>query len=196
MSALTVDHQPDNGYGWDDLVRIWEETDAPEGWKVEIIEGIVTMSPPPAKDHNNTADELQRLLYTAIPRDWGIFQTQGVSVPGRSGLYIPDLAVIPKSSMAGPGNLVSASDAELIVEITSRGNAGADRIAKLHGYAHAAVPLYLLLDPWRSGHPMATLYGKPEAGTYRTLAAVEYGKELHLPAPFDLTVDTGVFPVS
>lgn len=194
MSGGSVDHRPDDG--WDDLVRRWEESDWPDGRKVEVVDGALTVSPPPAKDHNDTADELQRLLYPVIPRDRGIYQTQGVSVPGRSGIYIPDLAVIPKKAMAGPGNLVSASDAELIVEITSRGNAGADRIAKLHGYAHAAVPLYLLLDPGRSKHPMATLYGQPEAGTYRTLAAVEYGKELHLPAPFDVTVDTGVFPVS
>ena len=30
MSALTVDPVPGSGHGWDDLVRIWEETDAPE----------------------------------------------------------------------------------------------------------------------------------------------------------------------
>lgn len=50
MSPRTVDPAPGQGQEWDDLVRIWEETDAPEGCKVEII----TVSPPPSKDHNTT----------------------------------------------------------------------------------------------------------------------------------------------
>ena len=41
MSALSA--EPESG--WDEIVRIWEETDAPEGSKVEIIEGVVTVPP-------------------------------------------------------------------------------------------------------------------------------------------------------
>ena len=37
MSALTVDHSTAGGHEWDGLVRIWQETDAPEGCKVEIL---------------------------------------------------------------------------------------------------------------------------------------------------------------
>lgn len=71
MSAPGVDPAPISGHGqdWDGLVRIWEETDAPEGCKVEIIEGIVTVSPPPSKDHNLTAARLQRRLYSVLPED-------------------------------------------------------------------------------------------------------------------------------
>ncbi|MBQ0987359.1 Uma2 family endonuclease [Streptomyces sp. F63] len=195
MSALTVDHQSGNGYEWDDLVRFWKETDAPEGCRVEIIEGIITVSPPPGNMHNATAAKLQRMLYQVLPENWEIFQTQGLSVPERSGLYIPDLAVIPLESMKRPGHAVPADEAELVVEITSSGNANHDRISKVHGYARAGVPLYLLLDPWHSGTPTATLYGRPESGTYRLLASVEYGEEIGLPEPFGLTIDTGVFPV-
>lgn len=137
MSALTVDPAPGHGQDWDDLVRIWEETDAPEGCKVEIIEGIVTVSPPPSKDHNTTAELLQRRLYTVIPEDWGIYQTLGVSVPGRAGLYIPDLVVVPRDIATGPGNRIPAEEARLVVEITSQANANHDRIGKVHGYAKA-----------------------------------------------------------
>ncbi|MFG2624103.1 Uma2 family endonuclease [Streptomyces sp. NPDC048473] len=196
MSALTVDPVPGNGQGWDDLVRIWEETDAPEGCKVEIIEGIVTVSPPPSKDHNLTAALLQRRLYSVIPEDWEIFQTLGVAVPGRAGLYIPDLVVVPRAVATGPGNRVPAEEARLVVEITSQANANHDRIGKAHGYAKAGVELFLLLDPWHSGRPTATLYGEPVEGTYRVLDAVEYGEKLTLPEPFALDLDTGVFPVS
>lgn len=198
MSAPTVDPPPGHGrdHDWDDLLRIWEETDAPEGCKVEIIEGIVTVSPPPSKDHNTTAALLQRRLYTVVPEDWGIYQRLGVSVPGRAGLYVPDLVVVPRAIATGPGNRVPAEDARLVVEITSRANAHHDRIGKTHGYAQAGAELFLLLDPWHSGRPTATLYGEPADGTYRVLDTVEYGEKLRLPEPFGLELDTGAFPVS
>ncbi|WP_030747002.1 Uma2 family endonuclease [Streptomyces sp. NRRL F-5135] len=194
MSALAVDHEP--GFGWDDLVRIWTETDAPKGCKVEIIEGIVTVSPPPSCDHSLAASRVNRRLLAVIPEDWHVFQMQEAAVPSRSGLFIPDLMVVAEEDRPAPGDLFPASRAKLVVEITSSGNANHDRIAKAHGYAQAGVPLYLLLDPWHSGRPTATLYGDPQGGTYRVLESVEYGDKLTLPAPFDLTLDTATFPVS
>lgn len=196
MSALTVEPVPGPGQDWDDLVRIWEETDAPEGCKVEIIEEIVTVSPPPSTDHNVPAELLQRSLYSVIPGDWGIYQTLGVSLPGRGGLYIPDLVVVPREVLSAPGHQVPAAEARLVVEITSRANANHDRVSKVNGYAKAGVELFLLLDPWHSGRPTATLYGEPEGGTYRVLETVEYGGKISLPEPFALDLDTGVFPVS
>ncbi|MFE5619402.1 Uma2 family endonuclease [Streptomyces sp. NPDC056463] len=195
MSALTVEHSS-HGYGWDGLVRIWQETDAPEGCKVEIIEGIITVSPPPSNNHNDIADEVHRALYAVIPREWGVYQTLGAAVPSRSGLYIPDLAVVPKAILRSEGgNFVPASEAELIAEITSESNASADRIKKAAGYAQAGVPLYLLIDGFAPGGPTVTLYGEPKGEVYRVLSAVTFGSEIHLPDPFDLTLDTSTFPV-
>lgn len=96
----------------------------------------------------------------------------------------------------GPGNRIPAEEARLVVEITSQANANHDRIGKVHGYAKAGVELFLLLDPWHSGRPTATLHGEPEGGTYRVLDTVEYGEKLTLPEPFGLVLDTGAFPVS
>ncbi|WP_329064227.1 Uma2 family endonuclease [Streptomyces sp. NBC_01429] len=194
MSALTVGHEPEQG--WDDLVHTWKGMDAREGRKVEIIEGIITVSPSPSWDHNSTASMVHRRLLAVIPEEWHIFHTQEAAVPGRKGLYIPDLMVAAEVDRPAPGELFPASRAKLVVEITSRGNANHDRIAKARGYAQAGVPLYLLLDPWVSDSPTATLYGEPEAGTYRMLETVEYGGKLTLPAPFDLAIDTAEFPVS
>ncbi|KRV46917.1 restriction endonuclease [Wenjunlia vitaminophila] len=195
MSALAAEHRLEHGPGWEELVGVWERTDGPEGWTVEVVEGIVTMAPPPTNDRGATAQRLQRSLYSVIPGDWGAYQTLGVSVPGRQGLYVPDLVVLPETVVARPGHHVPASEAELVVEITSPGNAHNDRIAKVHGYAPAGVPLYLLLDPCRSGCPVATLHGEPENGTYRVLSKVEYGERITLPEPFGLAVDTGEFPL-
>ncbi|MCQ4210445.1 Uma2 family endonuclease [Streptomyces longispororuber] len=195
MSALAVEPGPSAGSDWDATVRVWEETDAPEGCKVEIIEGIVTLAPPPSEEHNDAAELVQRLLYSVVTDDYGIYQTLGLVAADAKGLYIPDLCVVPRAALR-ERRRVQAAEAELVVEITSPSNANHDRVKKAHGYAKAGVPLYLLLDPWHSGRPTATLYGEPANGTYRVLASVEYGEELRLPAPFDVTLDTNGLPLN
>lgn len=193
MSALTVDHEPDRS--WDDLVRFWEEMEWPEGSKVEIIEGIVTVSPTPANQHNLIADVVQRRLYSAIPDDWGIFQTLSIAVPSRLGMFIPDLVVVPTREIDGPGNYIPAAAAELVVEVTSKSNARHDRVSKPAAYAAAGIPLYLLIDRWAQGGPTVTLYGEPQGDVYRILQAGKFGDQIVLPEPFDLKLDTSVFPV-
>ncbi|WP_030812196.1 Uma2 family endonuclease [Streptomyces sp. NRRL S-337] len=196
MSALTVDHTAGTGPEWDDLVRIWEQADAREGWKVEIIEGIVTVSPPPDNNHNFIAAKVQRRLYAVLPEDWDIYQTLGTGIPLRKGLYIPDLAVVPDDVVLDKtGEYVPASTAKLIVEVTSKSNASNDRIAKAAGYARAGVPLYLLVDRFAPAGPTITLFGEPAGDVYRVLQTVKFGDELVLPAPFELALDTSVFPV-
>ncbi|MFF8598488.1 Uma2 family endonuclease [Streptomyces sp. NPDC015232] len=192
MSALAAEA----GQGWDDVVRLWHEMDWPEGCKVEIIEGIITVAPSPANQHNSIAERIQRRLYKVVPEEWGIYQTQAVAVPTRSGMYVPDLLVAPDAALSEPGHYIPATVAELVVEITSQSNANHDRIAKAAGYATAGIPLYLLVDRWAPGGPTVTLHGEPTDSVYRVLRAVKFGEEIHLPAPFDLTLDTAEFPVS
>ncbi|MDG4858301.1 Uma2 family endonuclease [Streptomyces sp. T-3] len=193
MSALTVSHESDRS--WDELVQYWEDMEWPEGSKVEIIEGLITVTPSPANQHNGIADWVQRRLYSVIPEDWGIFQTLAIAVPSRLGMFIPDLVVAPRSYVDSPGTHIPAGAAELVVEITSKSNATHDRITKAEAYAAAGIPLYLLVDRWASGGPTVTLYGEPASGPYRVLHAGKFGDVVRLPQPFDLGLDTSAFTV-
>ncbi|MFF5469176.1 Uma2 family endonuclease [Streptomyces achromogenes] len=193
MRALTVSHDPEQG--WDGLVRFWEEMEWPEGSKVEIIEGIVTVSPAPAFRHNVIAARIQRRLYSVIPEDWEIFQTQAIAVPSRLGMSIPDLLVVPVRAYEESDSHVPAALAELVVEVTSKSNARHDRVSKPAAYATAGIPLYLLVDRWAPGGPTATLYGEPKGEVYRVLSAMKFGDPIKLPEPFGITLDTGEFPV-
>ncbi|GAA2447114.1 Uma2 family endonuclease [Streptomyces lavendulocolor] len=195
MSALPADPTP--GRHWDELVRFWEESDWPEGSKVEIIDGIIVVTPPPAAPHNRIAEKVHRRLYTVVPDDWGVYQTLGVAHPSRGRLYVPDLVVIPESAVAELEGSEAAplTAAELIVEITSFSNASYDRLNKAAAYAESKVPLYLLIDRFAPAGPTVTLYGEPKGDVYRVLSAVKFGEDVHLPAPFDLTLETSAFPV-
>ncbi|WP_412077248.1 Uma2 family endonuclease [Streptomyces xanthophaeus] len=57
---------------------------------------------------------------------------------------------------------VDAAEALLVVEITSKSNAEDDRKKKLWAYAHAPVPVYLLIDRFDEHGPTATLFTGPE----------------------------------
>ena len=182
---------------WEELVRFWEESDWPEGSKVEIIDGKIVVTPPPAAPHNRIAVKVQRSLYTVLPEDWDVYQTLGVAHPSRGRLYIPDLVVIPDAVVgqlegSDPAPLTAA---ELVVEVTSPCNASYDRINKAAAYAQAEVPLYLLIDRFAPAGPTVTLYGEPKDEVYQELQRVKFGEDVRLPAPFGLTLDTSVFPL-
>ncbi|MFD7296534.1 Uma2 family endonuclease [Streptomyces sp. NPDC059897] len=192
MSALTVRHDPEQG--WDRLVRFWEEMERPEGSKVEIIDGTITVSPSPAYQHNVIAARIQRRLNLVIPEEWEVFQTLAIAVPSRMGMLIPDILVAPGDADVESDSHIPAALAELVVEITSKSNASNDRISKCAAYAAAGIPFYLLVDRWAPEGPTTTLYGEPKKDVYRPLSVVKFGDPLTLPAPFDLTIDTGEFP--
>ncbi|MDJ1138453.1 Uma2 family endonuclease [Streptomyces iconiensis] len=197
MNTPTADATPTNGRPWGDLTRLREETKTPEGCKVEIAEELITVAPPLDNNHNVITHRVQRLLYTVIPDDWGIFQTVGTAVPPCHSLFVPDLAVAPEAVLESePGNYIPAAAAELVVEVTSKNNANHDRIKKAEIYAKARVPLYLLIDRHAPGGPTTPLYGEPRHDVYRVLQAAPFGEPLHLPAPFDMDLDTKVFPAN
>lgn len=186
---------------WDVVLRAWEELDLPEGWRAEIIEGDISIMTPPTDEHGEIIDLIQTLLFKeklsedSRIADSTIHQGIEIRVPPVNSLFIPDLVVLP-------GRLIDrhpehpAGEAQLVVEVTSKSTAGKDRGPKLRGYARAGVPLYLIVDRCDPATQQgeATLFSDPRKGTYNSHTKVPFGKEIHLPAPFDLTIGTGEFP--
>jgi len=200
MTAAMVENDQDSeGRPWDYLLRTWRELDVPEGWRAEIDEGQIVLVPPPHAHHNGIAERVQRLLYRGLTGELGIYQTLGVHVAPLDKLYVPDLVVMPTELIAAAdpetSDPLDASEALLIVEITSKGNAREDRTKKYRAYARAGVPMYLLIDRFDVRGAMATLFTEPnEDGTYKHSDAVPFGKPLTLPDPFDVTLLTADFP--
>ncbi|CAL99858.1 Uma2 family endonuclease [Saccharopolyspora erythraea NRRL 2338] len=176
--------------GWEDLVHTWQDLDVPEGWRAEIIEGRIVMTPPPGHSHNLIASRLTKALVPAMSDDWEIFQTSGVQIPLRGNLFIPDLMIMRGQDVPAGSDPIPADKALLVVEITSRGNADVDRKTKLWSYAHAAVPLYLLIDRYGPDGEWVSLHSNPESGVYQDVHRVPFGKPIDLPVPFRLTLDT------
>jgi Uma2 family endonuclease len=201
MSVARAETAPRVPSRWEVVLRAWEQLDLPEGWRAEIIEGDIHIMTPSTNEHGHIVSLLHRQLIveTMSPgsgvADAEIYQAIGMRLPVLDNHYIPDLLVLP-SPAPGLGADQVAEDALLVVEVTSKSTAHKDRKAKLWGYAHAGVPLYLLVDRWdpETGQGEVTLYSDPANGVYTTVAKTAFGKEIRLPAPFDLTVDTSGFP--
>ncbi|WP_436969605.1 Uma2 family endonuclease [Kitasatospora cineracea] len=179
---------------WSYLLDTWRELDAPEGWRTEIEGGRIQLVPPPNMDYNVIAVLISRALTRHLPDDLGVFQTAGVQIARLEKLYIPDLLVASMVDLPKEEPL-DAAEALLAVEITSRSTARQDRTKKLWGYAHAPVPLYLLVDRFDQPGPTVTLYSEPSDGAYGQSVRVPFGKPVELPEPFGITLDTTGFPL-
>ena len=181
--------------GWPALLTTWQELELPAGWRAEIVGNGINMTPPPGNGHNLIADLVHRALARVTPDEWGLYQTLGVSIPLRAKLFAPDLVIVPRFELdsLSDNEPVPADRALLVCEITSFGNAKTDRKTMRWGYAHAGVPLYLLIDRFDEDGPAVTLFSDPVGGHYRHVVRVPFGEKISLPEPFGIELDTGGF---
>ncbi|WP_158562855.1 Uma2 family endonuclease [Marinitenerispora sediminis] len=172
------------------LAQVADHLDVPKGYRVEIIRGRIVVSPTPVNRHTRIALALYRSLVDVAPSHLASYVTVTFDMPGTDERYIPDLAVVDDAAVPDDEWLFPASSLVLAAEITSPGNAHDDRVRELHGYAVAAVPFYLLIDTLDE---TITLFEEPHDGVYRRQMKVRIGDDLHLPEPFDVTIDTTSF---
>ncbi|TGA92649.1 Uma2 family endonuclease [Streptomyces palmae] len=183
---------------WHYLVRTWQGLDVPDGWRAEIHEGRITLQPPPRPWQHLILGRVHRAFHHCLPEGLGIFQILAVRIASVEKVYVPNLVVIDRAVVIAESEKqeaapVDAAEALLVCEVTSQGNARDDRTKKLWAYAHAPVPLYLLIDRWHEGGPTVTLFSDPSGGVYQSSVQVPFGKPVELPEPFGIELDTAVF---
>lgn len=166
-------------------------TAAPEGWRVELIEGEVHVTPPANGEHEEIVSELSAQVVIQR-RELARYTGLGLEVPGASGTgrVIPDLVVAPKGSFSDRHEYHDPSPVLLVAEVTSRSTAERDRGGKREGYAAAGVPLYLLVDR-ASG--TAKVFSQPADGHYTHSEETVLSKTLALPDPLGIELDTAEF---
>lgn len=159
------------------------------GDRAEIIEGVITpMSPSWA--HENAADLIRERLGSRM-RELNCRAGSGnLDLPGSENFYIPDLAVVPAELAKTEGPLLP-DQTLLVVEVTSPSNGDTDRTVKRRRYAQYGAPLYLLVDRQER---TCTLFAQPgQLGYTRVEGPHPFGTAVHLPAPFELDLETSDF---
>ncbi|MER5642620.1 Uma2 family endonuclease [Kitasatospora sp. NPDC002227] len=184
MSAATHDYTEPRQESDDDLLEAFLALDTPEGFKAELIEGEIVVTPPPDGDHETAIGWIIKRIMRLCGDDIHVAGTKGLVLA--SDRYIPDLTFYWEGAFEGQPSWMVPNGVVMVVEVTS-GRANKDREAKRRGYASAEVPLYLLVDRQRNE---VVLHSEPQQGDYLATVRVPVGKPLPLPAPFGFELST------
>lgn len=164
---------------------------APEGWRVELVEGEIYVVPPANGEHEEIVSELSGQVRDH-DRGLGRYTGIGLNVAGASGTghVIPDLVIAPKGSFHDEEEWHAPSGVLLVAEVTSDSTAFRDREQKIRGYARAGIPIYLLID---RGEGEVLVYSEPSGDDYTKGPKYKLGLAVPLPAPLGFELDTAEF---
>lgn len=130
------------------LEEFWELPEPPDHSKIELIAGVLYMTPPPEKPHNEAASRLNRLLSDHLIKtgDDGrlYFPRAGIATTPNTWLE-PDLFYVSAETRAQiTGRYLTTAD--LVIEVISPGSAIYDRNTKADTYAALGVKELWLVD--------------------------------------------------
>ncbi|GAA1068851.1 Uma2 family endonuclease [Kitasatospora nipponensis] len=167
------------------LVEAFLALETPEGFKAELIEGKIVVTPPPDGEHETVIGRIVRQVFTEGPKEVDFAPGKGLVVP--DGHYIPDATFARRGAFSAADSWWKPEGVLMVLEVTSR-RPGKDREEKRTGYAAAGIPLHLLVDR-QAG--LVVLHSDPEGAEYRGVTQAAIGEPLDLPAPFGFALDTG-----
>lgn len=126
----------------------WERLPEDELRRIECVEGVLLVSPRPARRHQKIASRLYILLDAALPADLWVFQEIDVMISDNPlTVRSPDLVVMDRQAARSQAPLAAAADVRLVAEILSPGSHRTDRVTKMSEYAEAGIGEYWLIDP-------------------------------------------------
>jgi Uma2 family endonuclease len=174
----------------DELERVWQELQPPEGSRAELIDGEIIVSPSGSVRHSTAIDELMDQLFELKrSRNWRFHTYLTAHIRPTRERLIPDLIVAPKTAAQFGDNELLASGVLLVAEVVSPWSRRRDREVKARAYAQGGVPLYLLIDAL-AAPPAVTLHSQPGPDNYARTQRATAGQPLRLPEPFGVDLDT------
>ncbi|MGW0869765.1 Uma2 family endonuclease [Streptomyces sp. NPDC002740] len=174
------------------LDRLFEslERTTPEGYKVEIVEGGIFMTPQRDTHWEIIADIFEQLR-TKYPRQ-RIKSDVRVDYPGHLNGFASDITLISETAEKMPNGPWRCGDIEFVAEVISKGTAANDYGPKKTAFAVAEVPILLIADPYQG---KCHLYTQPKDGEYVSELSVTFGTDVDLTTtPLGLTLKTDEFP--
>ncbi|MCG5451768.1 Uma2 family endonuclease [Micromonospora sp. NIE111] len=167
-------------YTLEDLLTLPD--DAP---RVELVDGVVQVTPSPTLGHQDISFLLRLWLHSRVPGHLRVAQAVGVGL-SRNTSRQPDL-LLCRADVPSDRSTLRPSDVVLAVEIVSPGTRRIDRFAKPGEYAAAGIPFY-----WRIEQDPVHVYAyrigdRVGPGGERQYELVADGAEvIELTEPFDI----------
>ncbi|MFJ9834427.1 Uma2 family endonuclease [Streptomyces sp. NPDC101169] len=182
--------ESDNTTTLDEMFERLEKMPVPEGYKVEIVEGTVFMSPQRDTLWEIILDFVEQLR-AKYPRK-RVKSDVRIDYPGHLNGFATDVTVMTEGAARTEDGRWDCGDVEFVAEVVSRGTAANDYGPKKAAYAEAGVPVYVIADPYRGECHVLT---HPKDGRYALEVKADFGEELDLTGtPVGLVLKTGEFP--
>lgn len=166
--------------------------DTPEGFRAELIQGEIVVTPPPDGDHEDYIGLIVNQVIRRSRTDMQFSGNKGLKL--RSGGGCPKNHLVPDGTFApmelrlyrGADSWMPCDGVAMVMEVTST-KPQADREVKRRCYARAGIPLHLLVD---RDTAQVTVFSEPKDDDYREHCARPFGKPIALPEPFAFDLDT------
>jgi Uma2 family endonuclease len=130
------------------LEEFWELPESPDRLKLELIAGVLYMTPPPGYKHDNAASKLNRLMSAHLIAS----DTKGTIYFPRAAIWRtpntylePDLFYV-SAETAATMRADYRTTADIVIEVISPGSAIYDRNTKADTYAALGVKELWLID--------------------------------------------------
>ncbi|MFC7548826.1 Uma2 family endonuclease [Plantactinospora sp. GCM10030261] len=179
MAQPTFWHPPERGWAEHDLGAL-----PADGYRYEIIDGGLHMTPPAGFEHHELADEVRMALRAAAPAGWRVIREAGVRVPG--GNLIPDVTVL-RPGAPRSGMWLDAEHVALVVEVESASSRRHDRFTKPALYAEAGIEAYWRIEQGDFG-PVLHLYELVKGDSYALIRTLGPDDRATVPQPFPVEV--------
>lgn len=182
--------ESDNTTTLDEMFERLEKMPVPEGYKVEIVEGTVFMSPQRDAHWEIILDFVEQLR-VKYPRQ-RVKSDVRIDYPGHLNGFATDVTVMAEGAARSEDGRWDCGEVEFVAEVVSRGTAANDYGPKKAAYAEAGVPVYVIADPYRGE---CHVFSHPRDGRYALEVKADFGEELDLTGtPVGLVLKTGEFP--
>jgi Uma2 family endonuclease len=130
------------------LEEFWELPEPPDHSKLELIAGVLYMTPPPGSKHDSAVSRLNRLLskFLIASKDTGTLYVPRAAIwTSRSTYLEPDLFYVLQETESKFEER-HRTTADLVIEVISPGSAVYDRNTKADTYAALNVTELWLVD--------------------------------------------------
>ncbi|QNP75985.1 Uma2 family endonuclease [Streptomyces roseirectus] len=167
----------------------------PEGFRAELIEGEIIVTPPPDGDHEDYISLLVSQVIRKSRVDMQFSGNKGLKLEKGDGRpedhAIPDGTFAPTSLrlFRGADSWMPGDGVAMVLEVTPFKRRH-DPELELRAYARSGIPLYLLID---RDDASVTLFSEPGKEDYRQHTTVPFGKSVPLPHPFGFDLETAEF---
>lgn len=151
------------------------------GYRHELLDGVLVMSPSPRPRHQSVVGELYVLLKTAVPRDLQVFLAPFDLRLGERTAIQPDIVVVRRADVTEQGLHVAPL---LAVEVHSPSTRTFDLGPKKELLAAAGCPAYWTIDP---AGPELTVWSL-DGDTYTRTTTVTAQETWTATAPFAVTI--------